>query len=150
MSYRVMHRKVPSSHWELVMKWMSPEHARGEPLTTHSDVYSFCCLAWEVFTELEPWPEMTSSKSIGDMWRYYGECKDRRLSCDSAIPNFLHSLLQIGLEPDVEKRSNIKLQWMLRALQTKKEPDLNCLRKQISVNASPRVNRDTQPHLNSL
>ena len=54
VSCREIHRKVPSSHWGFVMRWMSPKLVRGEPLTTLSDAYSFSCLVWEVCTELEP------------------------------------------------------------------------------------------------
>lgn len=121
-----MHRKVPSSHWDYVMKWMSPELVRGESLTTLSDSYSFCCLVWEVCAEKEPWPGM-QSKSISQMWfndqgMYHGPCV---LPLNNNIPHYLVPLLELGLQPDIGQRRDFNLKWILRALRTKQELNSN-------------------------
>lgn len=128
-----MHRKVPSSHWDFKMKWMSPELVRGEPLTALSDAYSFCCLVWEACLEKEPWSGMTP-KSISQMWfnnqeMCHGPCV---LPLNGSIPPYLVSLLELGLQPDIDQRRDFNLKWILRALRTKQEFNYNVQSNQLS------------------
>ena len=98
------------------MPWLSPECARGEPLTTESDVYSFCCLVWKTCMEKMPRSKMDSTQ-IQRLWTdvcSYGKdsVHGHMLSPldPPAIPMHISSFLKLGLQPEMSERRDMDLQ----------------------------------------
>ncbi len=127
-----MYRKVPPKHWEWITPWMSPEATRGESLCPLTDVYSFCCLVntyqyifklegdqtnnillfkvWEMFYEERPWCDLDGNE-IREMWTRQATMRTSgRLLLDTpCIPLKINRFLQVGLQPELDRR-NIDLQ----------------------------------------
>jgi hypothetical protein len=95
------------------MPWLSPECVRGESLSKISDVYSFCCLVFETCTESLPWAEL-ELQDISQMWKK--QCDYNKLGSGlidqigNAIPLHVGTFLNLGLQPDPDKRGDMDLQ----------------------------------------
>lgn len=107
--WRRVYRKVPSSHWEWMMPWLSPECSRGENPSTLSDVYSFCCLVWEACTGKLPWSHLDLT-DISHMWQRHTCSSPRMLPLDPAIPLHITSFIKLGLQPELSGRGQMDFQ----------------------------------------
>ncbi|CAG5117664.1 unnamed protein product, partial [Candidula unifasciata] len=90
------------SHGEFLYNWMSPELM--ECLAPHysSDVYSFCCIVWELFTREVPWKNLPP----GSIKKKIVEGKIGINTNTPQIPAKIRAIIGYGLELKEELRLN--------------------------------------------
>ncbi|XP_078394135.1 inactive serine/threonine-protein kinase TEX14-like, partial [Cetorhinus maximus] len=70
--------------------WLPPEIIWGRVGTVRSDIYSFCTVVQEAFTDTVPWSSL-DGLMVKEML-----LSGRSLSLDPRVPTPLHSIVQIG------------------------------------------------------
>lgn len=133
-----MYRKVPSSHWEWMMPWLSPECARGEAVCKLSDVYSFCCLVWETCSEKLPWSGL-EPMDISRMWQNESSCNKNMLQLGTSIPLHIASFLNLGLQPKLSDRREMDLQEIYLMLRLQAAAISHTQQKEVCFKSTPLV-----------
>ena len=120
------------SGWRSLVAWAPPELVEGglQRATTQADVYSLCCVLWEVVTRCKPWGELTSAQIVRQVRRGAGLPLHR-----SSLPRYIYRLLHQGLVWD-EKERDLDLQEvrdMLLVTRREQEEILAGLRQKTSA-----------------
>ena len=114
-----MHRKVPLSHWDYLMKWMSSSELVRR-LLQPSRIATLSVASYGKCVQKKPWPGMIA-KSTSKMW--FNDQGPGPLN--SQLPLYLVSFLELGLRPDIGLRKDFNLKRILWALRTKQELNFN-------------------------
>eukprot|EP00090_Calanus_glacialis_P012302 TRINITY_DN2079_c0_g2_i5.p1 TRINITY_DN2079_c0_g2~~TRINITY_DN2079_c0_g2_i5.p1 ORF type:complete len:1033 (+),score=228.16 TRINITY_DN2079_c0_g2_i5:42-3101(+) len=86
--------------WQCFYNWLSPEVLRGEAVSKQSDVYSLCCVVYELSTGTIPWAQMSADR-IKESIRKEGVA----LPLDQeTMPLDLYQVLSKGLQANSELR----------------------------------------------
>ena len=120
------------SGWRSLVAWAPPELVEGglQRATTQADVYSLCCVLWEVVTRCKPWGELTSAQIVRQVRRGAGLPLHR-----SSLPRYIYRLLHQGLVWE-EKERDLDLQEvrdMLLVTRREQEEILAGLRQKTSA-----------------
>jgi len=130
------------------MPWLSPECVRGESLSKISDVYSFCCLVFETCTESLPWAEL-ELQDISQMWKK--QCDYNKLGSGlidqigNAIPLHVGTFLNLGLQPDPDKRGDMDLQEIYLMLRLQAAVLCQSQQKEVQLQHSQHQQKHKQP-----
>ncbi len=88
-------------HFVGTIDYISPEHARGEPATPRSDVYSLCCVLHECLTGEVPFPRPTEPSVLyAHLTVPPPTVSDRRPD----LPPALDAVIARGMAKDPERR----------------------------------------------
>ncbi|XP_044286332.1 inactive serine/threonine-protein kinase TEX14 [Varanus komodoensis] len=80
-------------------KWCAPEVILERTATARSDIYSFCVVMQEAFTDTVPWDGLDGS-AVRDLL-IAGQC----LEADARVPKPYYGLVKIGLESRPKQRA---------------------------------------------
>ncbi|KAL8574238.1 hypothetical protein ACOMHN_065781 [Nucella lapillus] len=99
-----------SPHKEHVFRWMAPEIMMGDPPSAASDVYSFCCVLWEMITSELPW----KSKTYKELLELH-ESGDAKLASPTKAVALYQTMIEEGLRKDTKSRPQdfvVLLRWL--------------------------------------
>ena len=82
-------------------EYMSPEQARGEKLTEHSDLFSLGVIFYEMLTGQSPYP---GDAPLATLWKRLQEKPKPPIDIDPTIPKALNDIVVKALEIEPEKR----------------------------------------------
>jgi tetratricopeptide (TPR) repeat protein/predicted Ser/Thr protein kinase len=82
-------------------EYMSPEQARGEKLTEHSDLFSLGVIFYELLTGKQPYP---SDAPLGTLWKRLQEKPQPPVEVDPTIAKPLNDIVMKALEIEPENR----------------------------------------------
>eukprot|EP00090_Calanus_glacialis_P012301 TRINITY_DN2079_c0_g2_i4.p1 TRINITY_DN2079_c0_g2~~TRINITY_DN2079_c0_g2_i4.p1 ORF type:complete len:1008 (+),score=235.87 TRINITY_DN2079_c0_g2_i4:42-3026(+) len=86
--------------WQCFYNWLSPEVLRGEAVSKQSDVYSLCCVVYELSTGTIPW----DNTSV-DMIKEHSHKEGIALPLDQeTMPSDLYQVLSKGLQVNPKHR----------------------------------------------
>ncbi|GFS27201.1 inactive serine/threonine-protein kinase TEX14 [Elysia marginata] len=88
------------SHGRLLFNWMAPELMREEAPHFSSDIYSFCCIMWELFAGEAPWAGLKAQD-------VYKKVVEENIPLDlnyARLPSKFKAIVGYGLELHEEDR----------------------------------------------
>ncbi|CAL8131442.1 unnamed protein product [Orchesella dallaii] len=90
------------NHLAFYRHWAAPELISGKrPLTASSDIYSLCCVMWEIIYGEVPWKD----QSLEALRSMMTENPYARIPLDKGVvPPLWYHVLNMGLEPEVPLR----------------------------------------------
>ncbi|XP_062887802.1 inactive serine/threonine-protein kinase TEX14-like [Mobula hypostoma] len=86
---------VPSQFYN----WLAPEVIRGKTATVKSDVYSFCTLVQELFTDAVPWEDLDGF-AVKELLAA-GRC----LTVDDQVPKPYYDIVRMGIQVKPRNRT---------------------------------------------
>ena len=87
-------------HVDQLYRWMAPEMMTGNhPPCIASDIYSFCCVVWEMITTELPW----GSKTAGEVLEQHKSNNSQLLPPPKSVTLF-QELMEQGLKPEPRDR----------------------------------------------
>ena len=82
-------------------EYMSPEQARGEKLTEHSDLFSLGVIFYELLTGQSPYP---GEAPLATLWKRLQEKPKPPIEIDPTVPKALNDIVMKALEIEPDKR----------------------------------------------
>ncbi|CAB4058568.1 SLC11A2 [Lepeophtheirus salmonis] len=128
--------------WQSIYNWLCPDILRGEPPSKCGDLYSLCCLIWEISTGQVPWGNLDPDEILVEI-----KLKGHSLPLDKKyIPKHLMMVLEQGLklrgdERDVDLHEIRDMLILTRKDAVKNEKKFNS--NQSHQNTSSSVHRDS-------